>query len=465
VDVAAIQGALPDMETVTNGLREALEVLGEAGGEGLLGPVASGYRDAVESLTLRLDLATRFQDSLGLTASMLAGDHRYLICVPALGVPRPGGGRPATAGVLVAHDGVLELESLGPAPAELLHADASIDRQKMARALLDAAAAAGLTDLDGVIVIDAVALEDIVWTIGDVEAAGIEFGLSDRSTTEALEVDAFLGNAPPRAARTHADRVFAILEAFLEERPGVESFALAMAAGARDGHMTIFLPGRSERPIIRSLGLDGRARLAGEGVLPVAATWNAIGNAHVGAFVHTTVRQSIRIRDNGSAAVEVEILFENEAGTDPPSVLLGRPADGFPVGTFAGDVTLFVPATAEETTAETSRPSPIEFSHDLGLTAITGSIVVRGGGSETLTVTYVVPDLVQSVEGGKRIVLRVLPQPTLDGVRFQLRIVLPDGSSILSASPELVGRASAATFSGVRGGPFDLVLRFGASES
>jgi hypothetical protein len=464
VDVAAIQDALPDMDTVANDLRGALRALEEAGGDGLLGPVASGYRDAVEGLSRRLDLATRFRDSLRLTASMLDGDHRYLICVPALGVPRPGGGTPATAGVLVAHDGVLELESLGPAPAELIRADTSIDRQKMARALLDAAPAAGLTDLDGAIVIDAVALEDIVWTIGDVEAAGIPFGLSDRTTTDALEVDAFLADAPPRTAQLHADRVSAILEAFLEERPGVETFALAMAAAARDGHMTIFLPERAERPIILSLGLDGRARLAGAGVLPVAATWNAVGNAHVGAFVHTTVRQSIRIRDDGSAAVEAEILFENEAGTDPPSVLLGRPAGGFPVGTFAGDVTLFVPATAEEITAETSRPSPIEFTRDLGLTAITGSIVVRGGSSETLTVTYIVPGLVQSVGRGKQVALRVLPQPTLEGVRFQLRLVLPEGSSILSASPELDGRGSAATFSGVRGGPVDLVLRFGASE-
>jgi len=464
VDVTALQEALPDMETVTNELRVALQALRGVGEIRLLGPVATGYRDAVESLALRFDLATRFRDSLRLTTSMFTGDHRYLICVPALGVPRPGGGTPATAGVLVAHNGLLELESIGPAPAELIHADPSIDRQKMARAFLDAAATAGLTDLDGVIVIDAVALEDIVWTIGDVEAKGMPFGLSDRTTTDALEVDSFLGNAPPRTARLHADRVSATLGAFLDRRPGVESFALAMAAGARDGHLTIFLPRGAERPIIRSLGLDGRVRLTGDGVLPVAATWNAVGSAHVGAFVHTTVRQSIRIQDDGSAAVEAEILFENGAGTDPPSVLLGRPVGGLPVGTFAADVTLFVPPTAEEITAETSRPSPIKFSHDLGVTAVTGSILVRGGGSETLTVNYVVPGLAQEVDGGKQVTLRVLPQPTLDGVLFQLRLVLPDGSTILSTSSGLDGRASAATFSGVRGGPVDLVLRFGASE-
>jgi hypothetical protein len=238
-----------------------------------------------------------------------------------------------------------------------------------------------------------------------------------------------------------------------------------MAAGARDRHLSIYLPGRAERRIIRSLGLHGGARLTDDGVLPVAATWSAIGNSHVGALVDTTVRQSIRIRDDGSAAVDAEILFENRAGTDPPSVLLGRPVGGIPVGTFAADVTLLVPAVAQDINAETSRPSPIEVRPDLGLTSVTGSILVRGGESATLTVTYDVPDAVRTVDGVEQLMLRVLPQPTLSGVRFQLRIVLPEGSNVVSTSRGLEGGAGAATFSGVRGGSFDLELRFGADET
>jgi hypothetical protein len=464
LDLAAFEDALPDMETVAQDLQVALRALEEAGGDGLLGPVGSGYRDAVEGLALRLDLATRFRDSLRLATAMFAGEHRYLVCVPALGVPGPGGGTPASAGVLVASDGTLVLESMDPAPTELLHTDASIDRPKTARALLEAAGAAGLSDLDGVIMIDAVALEDIVWSIGDVDAIGVPFGLSDRTTANALEIDAYLGNTPPRAAQRHADRVDAILRAFLERRPGVESFALAMAGGARDQHLTIYLTDRAQRGVIRSLSLDGHARLTGDGVIPAAATWSAIGTAHVGALVDTTVRQTIRIRDDGSAAVDAEILFENGAGTDPPSVLLGRPVGGIPVGTFTAGVTMYLPATAADITAETSRPSPIEVVRELGLTAVSGSISVRGGESATLTVSYVVPGVVQTVDGSKQLTLRVLPQPTMHGVRFQLRVVLPEGSSIHSTSPGLVGRTSDATFSAVRGGPVDLVLEFGAEE-
>jgi hypothetical protein len=465
VDIEAFEGALPDMQAVTDRLEGALRALEEAGGGGLLGPVASGYRDALDGLSLRVDLATRFRDSLRLATAMFGGQHRYLVCVPALGVPRPGGGVPATVGVLVANDGSLELESTIPAPEELTHPGLSIDFPATARTLMEAAGTAGLGDLDGVILIDAVALEDLVWAIGDVEDEELPEALSDRTTTTALEIDSFLGNAPRRAAQLHADRVTEILEAFLERRPGIETFALAMAASARNRHLSIYLSERTERRVIRSLGLDGRARLAGDGIIPVVATWRGLGNAHVGALVHTTVRQTIRIRGDGSAAVDAEVLFENDAGTDPPSVLLGRPAAAFPVGTFAADVTLSLPEAAEHIAAETSRPSPIEVGRGLGLATVTGSITVRGGESETLTVTYVVPDVVRTVDGVNQVVLRVLPQPTLDGVRFQIRLVLPDNASIVSTSPGLVGRGNAALFSGVRGGPADLELRFGAGES
>lgn len=464
VDIVALEDAIPDMEAVTRRLDIALRALEGAGSDGLLGPVASGYRDAVDSLTLRLDLAIRFRDSLRLAAAMFGGEHRYLVCVPTLGIPRPGGGTPATVGVLIARDGSLALESIAPAPSELIEAEISMDWRRTARALLEAAETSGLTDLDGVIQIDAVALEDIVWAIGDVEAEGSPEALSDRTTTDALEIEAFLGTAPPRSARLHADRVSAILEAFLDRRPGVESFALATAAGARDGHLSVYLPGRAERRIIRSLGLDGGARPTDEGVLPVAASWSAVGNSHVGALVDTTVRQSIRIMGDGSAAIDAEILFENKAGTDPPSVLLGRSVGGIPVGTFAADVTLFVPKTAQDITAETSRPSPIEIGSDMGLTSVTGSILVRGGESATLTVTYDVPDAVRTVDGLEQLMLRVLPQPTLSGMRFQLGIVLPEGSNVVSTSPGLEGRTDGATFSGVRGGSVDLELRFDSGE-
>ena len=461
LDIDAFETALPGMGSVAARLQEAATALEAAGDDGLLGPVASGYRDSVEGLSRRADLALRFRDSMQLVTTMFGGQHRYLVCVPSLGVSRPGGGVPAAVGVLVVDDGSLELEPTAPAPGDLEGIEVSLDWPTTARALMKAAEGAEIGAVDGVILIDAVALQDLVWVIGDVKVRGLPLALSDETTTSALEIDPYLGDNLGEAALVHADRVSRILRAFLERRPGVESFALATAAITSSRHLSVFLPGSEERRLLRSLGLDGRVGLKGEGVLPVVATWNTLGSSHVGALVKTTVLQSATIRPNGSAAVEAEVLFVNDAETDPPSVLLGRPGADFPVGTFAADVTLYLPRTAERIAAETSRPSPIRLDKDLGLATVTGSIAVRGGESTSLTVTYVVPDVVRTIEGTKQIVLRVVPQPTLTGIRYQLRVTLPDGSTIASASPGLEGRGDSATFSGVRGGPVDLAIRFG----
>jgi uncharacterized protein DUF4012 len=460
LDIGAFETALPDMGSVAGRLQKALTTLEAAGGGGLLGPIASGYRDALEGLTRRADLALHFRDSMQLATAMFAGQHRYLISVPALGVPRSGGGVPTTVGVLVVDDGALELDPMTPAPKELADIDVSLDWPTTARALMAAVEESGSEPVDGVISIDAVALQDLVWVIGDVKVEGRSLALSDQTTTVALEIDAFLGDTPPKAAQLHADRASEILRAFLERRPGLETFALAAAADTRGRHLSIYLPGARNGRLVRSLGLDGRARLKGEGTVPVVATWSALGDSHVGALVKATVVQTVTIRPNGSAAVAAEVLFDNGAGTDPPSVLLGRPVGDLPIGTFAADVTLYLPKTAEKIEAETSRPSPIRMGQDLGLTTVTGSIAVRGGGSTSLTVGYVVPDAVRTVNGAKEITLRVVPQPTMAGIRYEVRVSLPDGSSILSASPELSRRGDAAVFSGVQGGAVDLDLRF-----
>ena len=463
LDIEAFEAALPRMETVAGELREASVALQAAGGDGLLGPVASGYRDAVDGLSRRADLAGRFRDSMRLVTAMFAGEHRYLVCVPTLGRPRPGGGAPAAVAVLLVDDGSLELTRTTPAPKALADTDVSLRWPKTARALMEAAEGSGIARVDGVILIDAVALQDLVWTVGDVEVDGLPLALSDQTTTSALEIDAFLGNAPIRAAELHADLVSQILGAFLERRPGVESFALSSASDTRGGHLSVYLPGGKGR-LVRALGLNGRAWLPDPGILPVVASWSTLGNSHVGALVSTTVQQTITVRANGSASVDAEVLFENGAGTDPPSVLLGRPIGGLPVGTFAADVTLYLPKNAQDIAAETSRPSPIRVGRDLGLVTVTGSVAVRGGDSTTLTVTYLVPDAVRTVDGAREVALRVMPQPTLAGVRFQIRIVLPDGSTIVSTSPGLQRRGDTAIFSGVQDATTDLALRFGVGQ-
>lgn len=464
LDLDAITAAQASMNRVVSRLRVAASILGSVGDDGLIGPVATGYRDAVEALDQRSDLAARFRDAMRLATTMFSGERRYLVVVPALGVTRPHGGAPAAVGVLTATEGDLDLDPMIPAPRAFAQVAGSPDWPSTARALLTAADVTGIDAPDGVIQLDAVALQDLVWAIGDVPADDRTLPLSDLTTTTALEIEAFQTNVPARAAARHAAWADAVVRALLGHRPGVESFALATASSTRDRHLAIFVPERRGKALLRSLGLDGRALIGRPDVFPVAATWSTRGDAHVGAFVDVSVRESIRIRQDGSASVTAVVLFENGAGTEPPSVLLGRLADGQPVGTFSAGVTLYAPRSARNLVAETSRPSPIEVGRAFRLTTVTGSVAIVGGGTTTLTVTYTVDDAVRVVGDARELRLRVLPQPTLAGVRHVVRISLPEDSTILSASPQLDRRGNNVTFSAVRNGPVDLLLRFAVTQ-
>ena len=211
--------------------------------------------------------------------------------------------------------------------------------------------------------LDSVALQDLVDDRGRARG-GSGAPLSDRTTTTALEIEAFQTNSPPRSASLHAAWTDAVAQAFLAERPGVETFAWRLIRGAGSPRGLRAGPGGPN--LLRSLGLDGRARLRRQGTFPVAGTWSTRGNAHVGAFVNVTLRQSIRVREDGSARVSAVVLFEmgrrHRAAVGPA----GRPAGGLPIGTYAAGVTLYLPGNARNLVAETSRPSPIEVGRTWG---------------------------------------------------------------------------------------------------
>ncbi len=91
LDIEALEAALPAMTSVVDRLREAATTLEAAGGDGLIGPVASGYRDTVDGMSRRADLAARFRDSMQLVARC-SGDSTdtSLPCPPSACPDRAG---------------------------------------------------------------------------------------------------------------------------------------------------------------------------------------------------------------------------------------------------------------------------------------------------------------------------------------------------------------------------------------
>ena len=470
LDMAALADAAPRIDAVVSRLDDALTELEGGGADGLLGPIATGYRDAVENLSRRSELAARLRDAIRLTPSLFGGDRtrRYLLVVPSFGVASPPAGAPSSAGILVARDGSLRIESLdgvagelSPATEEMLAVKGSLDWPTTAARLIRAVQDRGEPRLAGAISLDAVAMQDLVWIAGDVPIARRELPLNDATTAGALEVDAFLGTEPGKASALHAAWSSAILTTFLERRPGVETLALAGARDAHGRHLLIYSARSKTEELIRSLGLDGAVPPPAPGVLPVIATWSSTEGSHVGVLVSTRIRATVRMRDDGSASVLTEVSFDNGAGTDQPSVLLGAGGRDGPIGTFAADVTVYLPPRARNIEAETSVPAPISVADDLGFRTVTGSVAVRGGSSATMTIRYVVKKDANVSDGDEHaVVVRLVPQPTFSGVTYAVQWVPPGEATIDRVSPGWRVAGSTVMYSGPREGPADLEVRY-----
>ena len=465
LDLEAIEAAQRPMDSVVSQLRAAAVSLGAVGDDGPV-PAPSPRAIATPWRHSTIDPEPRGQvrDTMRLATTMFSGDRRYLLVVPALGL-RPNGGAPTTIGVLTVSDGLMDLRADGPAPRPFVGAMAGApDWPRTARSLMDAAEVAGMRRPGRSDPLDAVALQDLVDDRGRARggSGAPALGPHDHDHTRDRGVPDRLPAAIGLPARG-VDRC---------RRPGVprraarrrDVCALATSSAARERHLAVYVPGRRAQTLLRSLGLDGRARLRRQGTFPVAGTWSTRGNAHVGAFVNVTLRldHSRDVREDGSARVSAVVLFENGAGTEPPSVLLGRPAGGHSGRMPRGNA--LRPRERRNLVAETSRPGRSRSSRDPGVDAVTGSIEVAGGGSTTLTVTYGVDDVVR-VDGDEReLTLRLLPQPTLAGVGHVVRIAMPEvrGSSRRHRSSN-DGRTSQRS-QGPERPDVDLVLRFSVSD-
>ena len=255
----------------------------------MFGPVASGYRDAVE-VHSTID-PTRGQ----VPGHDAAGDHDVLrrSAMSSSSFPRSGLHDPTAARRrrIEAHgvgrsDG---FRAMVPAPRPFVDVAGAPDWPRTARSL-DVAEVAGAstpgTELirarRGRVAGPRVDDRGRPWDIGRPA-----LGPHDHDRTRDRGVPDRL---PAATGSLHAAWTDAVAQV-LAERPGVETFALATSSAARERHLAVYVPGRGLNSCCaRSAwtvepGSGGRARSL------VAGTWSTRGNAHVGAFVNVTLRQ------------------------------------------------------------------------------------------------------------------------------------------------------------------------------
>lgn len=461
VDLSKLRRAGGMLEDVANRLRVALDDLEAQGGDGLVGPVATGYEDAVASLERRTALAGDASRLAQLLPGYLGGDapRRYVVAVQRLGEPAPAGGTVAGVGVLTASDGAMSMEPLTVADADLAAATASPRGPDAAAALVASATDAGLGPLDGAILTDSVGLEELLWMTGDVEVAGRRDPLRFEDAIAAIEREPFLRPDREAGEVRQVELGTAVLEGALGRRPSTEAFATATSAMAAGRHLVLFSTTKREQALIRGLGAAG---VAGPGRNPVAWTATATASNLAGTYIRWVTTQTVTLDGSGTARVKTTVELQNRAPDGPPSALLGRAFGEERVGAWSADVRVSLPKGADGVTGETSTPSETTVGEgEDGTPVLDASLHADPGSAMSLIVSYRRPAAALVLDGNGTYRVRIVPQPLAFPGVVRLRIVVPDGSTVLDASAAFERGADVVRFEGSPSAPIDLFVRYG----
>ena len=466
VDLATLEEAAPAFDEVATVLGTAAAELEAADTGRLLGPVAAGYEDALETLERRAKIALDTRDLVQMLPRFLGGEdtRRYLLAIQTLGLPQGTGGEVTLVGVVRAKDGVMKLGvPLTPAGEAFAEATATTDGRAAGENLLAAASEAGLGNLDGVLLADSLWLADALWTTGSAEVSDRVLPVNSDEAARVLEREVFGGRNAAAAATRQAEVANAVVESYLARRPATEAFAIALARDVADRHLMVVASRPKERRVLERLGAGGAP--VGPVAQPVSVTWDTVVANHAAVFTRRDVFHRVMLELDGSAKVRTIVSLENEAPTEPPSALLGfplpatesEPAGVDPVGGWAADVSVALPPKIDRVTAETSIPSETSSVKDQGRTTVIARLSADPGDSMSLIVGYRVTDA-RIDDGEYR--LTVIPQPAWPAGALRLRIDAPPGTVITGASEELEVGGSTAQYTGSPTRPFALWIEF-----
>ena len=458
VDLPAIRAATPKMAQVWKTLDTALLQLRDVNTAHLVGPVARGYQEALTTLARRSALAGDATHLFQVIPPLLggSGERKYLVAVQSLATPYGASGRVGPVGVLTANHGVLTLNALAPADATIADAASSPDVPTDGAAILAAAQTAGLGTLDGVIMVDTVGLQQLLWMSGDVKSTAWPTALSWANTVSTLD-DAILTGTDAVAADVQQSTLASnILSAILHRRPSAEGFGTAMGRAVAGRHITIYVTDPKVQQALGLLGVTGRLVKLDN---PVAVVWNTTGSPRTGTLIRRSLTVAVALDKSGTARMHVLMDLENRAPNNPASVLLGL-ADGDPVGSYAAETSVYLPPKATDVNVETSSPSTTGVSSSYGLPVASGLLTAPSGGSMSMIVSAQVPGGAVKTGGGFVYRLRIVPQASAVIDPIHVGILLPDGTGVVGMSPGMHLASGKVVFDGTSAQPLILTVSY-----
>jgi hypothetical protein len=416
VDLDAAEAAQADLERSAELLGEAQGTLDEIDPGGLVGPLRAAFVEARAEVTRSARLAHRAAGVATLLPSLLGGEEKrsYLLVAMNLSDPRGSGGYPGSYGIILAKDGRIRLtdfaatSTLGsvdpvdpPRPdarryarfGALTHFISTTyppDWPTSAELFLRMWEASGRPPVDGAIGVDAVFLARLLAAAGgSVSVPMWPEEITEDNAVRILGRDTFETTDSTESNRLQTAIGGALWEAVLSRPLGANALGSAMSRSVAGRHLQVYVRDSEDQAMLHELGATGEMEL---GERDVMVTMSGITPNRAGYFAETSIDASVEEVDPGGARVELTITVENTAPKGPQSILLGFEGNGYPVGTYAALVDVFLPASATDIGSEVDgQPGLQLIEEEFGRPVVLQAIDVPPGSTAELRIRYSTP--------------------------------------------------------------------------
>jgi len=339
------------------------------------------------------------------------------------------------------------------------------DLPSASRAVLSAFEHATGSRLDGVLVADPYAVQELLRVTGPavVPSLGVSVRAGtvvDFMTNEAYTLFPFRGRLRKAVLGAVVGEAF---DRFLAQPRSPTEKLKAIVRSVATGHLRLYTTDGTTQDALRTAGLDSGLR-AGEGTDVLAVHVNSRSGSKVDFYAARTITYAVRLGGDGEAFATTTTTIRNDAPTSGVSGYVIDPnVRGYESGDNVSLVSMSCPRPCGLVTASRDGTDiALARGEELGLVWYQDFFTTPGGSSTTLEIVTHRRDVWQGNSSGGTYRLVLLPQTTVKPTEMTVEITPPQGTGIVWSSQRMTMGDGTAVWKGVPQGRTELVVRFRA---
>lgn len=452
VNVAAVEGAVPELQEIAELLQQAQDEL-ESAPRPRVGRVLTELTEANEELGGAVRAGLRGTAAITALPELLGEGSRkdYLLVFQSPSEGRATGGFMGLVGRLTASNGQLELLQVGRPPERVLfgkidpvpapswfrgrygeqasqywgQASYPAHFPTAAENILRMINAGTGEDLEGVIALDPIALGFLLEGSAPIEVPHLGAVTSENAASTVLR-DSYIGITSDQQNRALARLMRVFWSRVSDGEVDMPSLVRGFGRAASELHLKVYSRNEDAQASLTAAGAAGDFTRYGPNVQFVFH--NNLTDGKIDWFMHRTIETVVRLDEEGNARVTTGIAVENRATADGPPLLVGGRSKAYVAGENRMFLNAILPRDARNVEMRFSGdPIPFKSSTEVDRPTVWETLHVPPRSTALATVTYTVPDMVDLEADEPRFDLTLFPHAVVNADRYYLLVRPPEG--------------------------------------